>query len=595
MTKAKNICRYYSIFITKVTYTKKVSKVLKGAAVLATAGLVAKIIGVLYRIPLTNIVGSVGIGLYQMIFPLYVVLLTISSGGLPIAISKVVAERLAKGDEKGARKVLRVALISLTSIGAVLSVVLFVLARLIARLQGNELAALGYMGIAPAIVFVAIIACFRGYYQGKQNMVPSALSQIIEQIIKLGVGLVLAMLLLSRGVEYAVLGALIGVSLSEAVAACALWLQYLVGRIKEKRRDKKEGHPSVAASRLATVNVEFGSDFVLQPIRNSHSISNPYANNKNLTAIKKEKPKSVLREIYRIAIPVTLGSLIIPLTQLLDSAMVINLLVRQGVATETATGLFGLLTGPVGTLINMPAVITLSLAVALLPKIAECMAKKECAGRIVSQSLKFSFIFGLLATLTLAIFARPILSLLYSSGLSNAEITYAARLLTLGAISIIYVSIMQVATSVLQGVGKAHIPAINLLVGAAIKIGLTFLLLPRYGIMGAIIASVACFSIVCVLDIFAMRKFIKLDIGVKEFLLVPLLAGVSFAGVAILLNWSLSKVLPSLAVMAISGVVSLGVFITIIFALKSVRISDFKKLKFFNRLLNRKKQKNTNL
>jgi len=589
-----------------------VNKVLKGATILAVCALAAKLIGVLYRIPLTNIVGSQGIGLYQMIFPLYVVLLTISSGGLPVAISKVVADRIARGDEAGARKVLRVSLVSLVSIGAVLGTALFFLSGLIARLQGNELARLGYMAIAPAIVFVAILACFRGYYQGRQNMLPSALSQIIEQVIKLGTGLALAVLLLPRGIEWAVFGALIGVSLSEAMASLVLWLQYVVSR---RRGMKKENEKSLV---LAANDAEFGEDVAIGNNKvgtdcvKRQVLARFFWNNNKSNITKaftkkgvcpqsvmdfgvdgvltgatlcrpKEKKRTVLKEIYRIAIPVTLGSLVLPLTQLIDSIFVINLLTSTGLDTVTATGMFGLLTGPVGTLINMPTVITLALAIALLPKVSECFARQECAGTTVSQSLKFSFIVGLLATLFFAFFAKPVLTLLYSSGLSEAEIAFGARLLTLGAISIVYVSILQIATSVLQGAGKAHIPAINLLIGAGLKVGLTFLLLPRFGVFGAMIASVACFSVVCILDIIAMKKYIKINLGIKEFFIGPLTAGLAFSGIALLLNWLLSGRLHTFAVAGISFAVALTAFIALIILFKSIKLKDlvksFKKIK----------------
>ena len=564
------------------------SKVLKGATILALAGLVAKIIGVLYRIPLTNIIGSGGIGLYQMIFPLYVVLLTISSGGLPVAISKVVASRVASGDEAGAKKVLRVSLVSLSSIGIVAAVLLFTLSRTIATLQGNELATLGYKAIAPAIVLVAVIACFRGYFQGKQNMLPSAISQIVEQVFKLGVGLLLAFLLLPRGVEYAVFGALIGVSVSEVFALLALWLQYIV--VNKKATKKLRGSGQLAQKhQQSSCNLDA-----------KRSTIKYYSTGKNLTALKsenaadavlpplvvsakKEKTYSILKEIYRIAIPVTLGSLVLPLTGLIDSIVVINLLTGLGMGTDAATSAFGLLTGPVGTLINMPAVITLAFAVALLPRVAECKAKGECAGSATDQAFKFSFIIGLLSTMFFALFASPVLTLLYSGGLSASEIELASRLLIIGSVSIIYVSILQVASSVLQGVGKAHIPAINLLVGACVKVALTLLLLLRLGIMGAMLATVACFSIVCTLNIIAVRRHAKVNLKVKEFLLVPLLAATAFGGIAYLLNWLLANRLHYLAVAAISFSLALAAFLTIIFALKAIDLKELKKIKIFRK------------
>jgi len=545
------------------------NKVLKGAGILAVCALVAKVIGVLYRIPLTNIVGSEGIGLYQMIFPLYVVLLTISSGGLPVAISRVVASRIAKGDSRGAKKVLVVALISLSIIGAILGTLLFVFRNQIATLQGNPNAALGYAGIAPSILFVAIIACFRGYYQGKQNMLPSALSQIIEQVIKLSAGLFLAYLLMPRGVEYAIFGALIGVSISEIFAAVVLFLQFLVTSKRQKTKSLIKANQQAAVTK---------SEISQENFLTAKSIF-----------LSKEKNTSVLKEICLIAIPVTLGSLVLPLTQLIDSVLVINFLTRNGMETVQATGLFGILTGPVGTLINMPAVITLSFAIALLPKISQCFINKECIAKFVGQGIKFNFILGLLATLFFSFYSRPILSLLYGSGLTQEEISLASKLLILGSVSVVYVSILQVATSVLQGVGKAHRPAINLLFGAVLKVGLTILLLPQFGIFGAMIATAACFSLVCLLDIIAIKKYIKISLPIKEILIAPLIAGVAFSLVAVGLSLILRPFLTTMIITLITLPLATIIFIVLIIALKSIKKEELKSM-LPKRLFRRKQQ-----
>jgi len=561
------------------------SKLLKGAGILAICALIAKLIGAFYRIPLTNIVGSKGIGLYQMIFPLYVVLLTISSGGLPVAISRVVASKLATGDEKSARRVLYVSLVSLTATGALLSVVLFLLRNVIAHAQGNLSASLGYAGIAPAIVFVAIIACFRGYYQGKQNMLPSAISQLVEQVIKLGLGLVFASLLMPRGVEYAVLGALLAVSASECVTAILLGTQYLLG---EKKRKKKEN----SAKRTHYVTRTIARDSLLleasadMTIAHHVHVDKKQIDKEQNNEHTKEKKRTLLKEIYRVAIPVTLGSMVMPLTQLVDSVLVINMLTRLGNSTAAATSAFGLLTGPVGTLINMPVVITLSFAIALLPKISQCFKQNKSAQKHIALSLRFNFFIGLLATLFFAVFGKTVLRILYSGGLSAEEIALGAFLLTLGSVSIVYVSLLQVATSVLQGANKAHKPAINLLIGAVVKIALTFALLPTLGIVGAMLATTMCYAVTALLDIYAMQKVAPTQLSVKTFLLVPLFAGAGFVGIGILLNQILNTILSSYVSQGIAFVCALVVYMAILIVFKSIKIDEiFKLLPFKKRTL----------
>ena len=471
---------------------KSKSKILKGAGMLAIAAIIAKAIGVLYRIPLTNIVGSSGIGLYHMIFPLYVLLLTISSGGLPIAISKVVAVKIANGDKAGTRRVLKLSLISLTSIGLALALLLFFMRNIIANLQGNPSVALGYAAIAPAIVFVAIIASFRGYFQGHQNMLPSSISQLVEQVIKMGAGIVLAILLLPRGIEMAIFGALLGVSISEGIAALILWLQYLHFNKKSKNKN------FIVNNNLKT---EFATDVLI-----IENMANSSIETKGQPPCFSTGARSVLKEIYAIALPVTLGSLVMPLMGLIDSVMVVNLLVRGGISVDTATSLFGILTGPVGTLLNMPTVVTLAFAVALLPKISESIAKSKNPKKYINQCFKWCIILGAAASILLVALGWLALRILYSGGLTVEELSIATRLLAIGSVSVLLISILQVATSVLQGMGKAHKPAINLAIGAVFKITLSLLLLPLIGIYGAAIATVACYGITCLLNIVSYKR-----------------------------------------------------------------------------------------
>ncbi|MFR5061864.1 MAG: oligosaccharide flippase family protein, partial [Christensenellales bacterium] len=197
-----------------------------GAGMLAVCSVIAKLLGAMYRIPLTNILGGEGMGLYQMVFPLYTLLLTVSSGGLPVAISRIIAVKLADDDEAGAAKVLKVSVAALAVIGIAGSLALALFNDSIAAVQGNRDAALAYVGIAPAVALVAVLSCYRGYYQGRENMLPSAVSQLIEQAVKLFLGLYFARLMMPRGVAYGVFGALLGVSASELLAMLSLMLMY---------------------------------------------------------------------------------------------------------------------------------------------------------------------------------------------------------------------------------------------------------------------------------------------------------------------------------------------------------------------------------
>ena len=260
-----------------------------GAAVLALGSVVAKLIGAFHRVPLTNILGAGGMGVYQLVFPVYALFITLSTAGIPTALSRLVAEHRARGED--ARKYLAAALFTLIALSVLAGVLIVALSHVLARWQGNPAAAGGYVVIAPAVVFSGIVAGLRGWFQGEMRMAPTALSAVIEQLVKLGVGVGLAALFAPRGMTAAVLGALAGVTASEAVAAAYLFIV----RAVERRRG--EG----ARGTLRLDAVERGA-------------------------------------MFRTAAPIALLSVIIPLGAFSDTFIVVNALKWGGADTAAATG-----------------------------------------------------------------------------------------------------------------------------------------------------------------------------------------------------------------------------------------------------------------
>lgn len=463
----------------------KKKEIMGSGGVLMVFMLAAKGIGALFRIPLTNIVGAEGMGLYQMVYPFYALLLTVSSGGLPAAISKIVA---SKNDERASMRVLKVAVIALAIIGGVTALAVLILRKFIATVQGNSLAGVAYLGIAPAVLFVCVISVLRGYFQGRRNMVPSGISQMVEQVFKLVFGLFFASLMVKRGVEYGVLGALLGVSLSELFALGFLLVCLLYHKKDYDRRTRISLSKAIEAGEMAIPSIYL-----------------------------EQRAVEVIKSVFRIALPVTLSSLVLPLTQVIDSVLIVNLL-SQSVPVTTATALFGLINGPIGSLINMPTVLTMSLGVSLLPKIAAATDKKAEYG---ASALKVAMTIALPCTVVFLFFSREILTVLYSRGLSDEQIEIGAHLLRIGSLSVTYIALIQVATSCLQAVDKAHLPAINLIIGAVIKVVLTVLLLQFGSITGAMVASVTCYAVTALLNFVQMKKHFPLGCEKKWLLALP--------------------------------------------------------------------------
>lgn len=474
---------------------KRKNTVFTGAAVLAVSLVLSKLLGATYRIPLTNVLGGEGMGLYQMVFPLYTLLLTISSGGFPTAISRVVSVRLASGDEEGAKKVLKVCLAALTATGLACTLALIVLARPIAAFQGNPSAALAYVGIAPAVVAVAVTACYRGYYQGRENMLPTALSQFIEQAGKLLFGLTLSSVLVKKGVAYGVLGALTGVSLSELVTACALAIAHA---LKERR---------LAKTRVAA---EFSGDIT------AGLESASYERRGRIGAV------GILKSVLSFALPVTFGALVIPLTQVVDSVLIINVLTATGHSAESATTAYGLVSGTVNTIINMPAVVISAFSVTLLPKIARSCGNAADLEREAALGVKLCLALGIAAFLGIFTYAEDVVRLLYARGLTPYQLRLAARLLRINSLAVFYVSLVQVCTAILQGVGHPKSAAFNLALGGAVKVAVTAVTLPLFGIYGAVIGSVACYALTAVADVVSLRKRVRLRLDKSRWYVLPI-------------------------------------------------------------------------
>jgi stage V sporulation protein B len=462
----------------------------KGAAVLAIAGLLAKVLGAIFRIPLTYIIGSEGMGLYQMAYPIYAFLLVASSAGLPVAISKMVSEKIAYSDYNGAHRVFRISLGLLTGIGIITSIILFSSSGIVSQIIGNPKAVYSILAIAPALFFVSILSAFRGYFQGMQLMVPTALSQIVEQAAKLILGLWLASLWVKRGVEYGAAGAVFGVTLSE-IAALAL----ILGIYQRKKKN------------------------ILRNIR------------LNRWSKYREPTRAIIARMISIAIPVTVGASIMPLVGLADEAIVVNRLigiVNYGTGltytVDEATQLYGLLTAYAGPLINFPAILAVALAMSIVPSISESftLRNKEAVAHKAAVGIRVTLLVGLPAGVGMAVLSQPIIGLLYRT-LDRHEVIQAGNILSILSFGVVFLTLIQSLTGILQGINKMAIPVKNLLIGAFFKVVVTFILvgIPRFNVMGAALGTVVCYVIAALLDFVAVIKHTRVSVDVMGSIVKP--------------------------------------------------------------------------
>ena len=454
-----------------------------GATVLAIGSIIAKILGALYRVPLTNVLGAQGMGLYQLVFPVYALFMILSTVGIPVALSRIVAEQRAMGGET--KKYLFACMLTLVSLSTLAAIIVFGLAKYIAIWQGNALAYKGFWVIAPSLIFVGAIAGFRGWFQGEMYMLPTAVSNIIEQLVKLAVGLTLSVILAKRGVVYAVYGALVGVTVSEFVALVYMFFTY------------------VARSRKSGESLKFA---------------------------KGEK-----QAVLRTAFPIAIVSVMLPLSNFFDSMIIVNMLKLSGLGGDVATSQYGLLSGPVNSLVNMPVVLTLSLAVAIVPSVAVSRVRRDISAIMLHSrlSVKLVFLIGVPFAIFFAVFSERLVRTIYPA-LSNEQLFIASNLLKITSFNVITLSAMQIYVSLLQAVDKTKKAVLSLGCAIIIKTVLQVLLTRYIGIMGSAVASV-CMGAVALL--FASYGYFEVcGLSIEKNIAINLVCGVIMGLVGIVVN-----------------------------------------------------------
>ena len=402
------------------------NRLMKNAAVVAVGGVVAKLIGAIYRVPLTNILGAEGIGIYQMVFPFYCILLTLSSTGIPAGIAKLTAE---------GKDALKRSVVIFGVIGLIGTLIMFFGADTIAGLQGNVAAASAYRALSPSVFFVSLLSSLRGYFQGKLNMLPTALSQVIEQIVKLAVGLFLCA---NFGVTLADKAALaaFSVTLSEIVA-----LIYVLTVRREKRTSKGQ----VSAKLLITT-----------------------------------------------VLPITLCSIMLPVSKAVDSFTAVRLI---GGGAAEATANYGLYSGVVESIVALPVAVCYSLAVSGLPLIAKSKVSGN-QGDHTKKILLYTLISGAAFAVFTFLFARFAISFLYPR-LSAEHTDTAVTLLRISALSVLGLSLVQSFSAIFIGKGKMRVAPSALFVGVFIKIIITFAIVPMegVGVYGYAISDIFCYFV----------------------------------------------------------------------------------------------------
>lgn len=441
------------------------NKFLKGTLILTVSSIVVKVIGSLNWIILSRVLGGEGIGLYQMGFPIYLMAITLSSAGIPVAISIITAEKLAQKDFLGAKRVFNVSLRLLFVTGLVFASALFFGAHWLIDNHWirDSRAYYSIIALAPAVFFVTFLASFRGYLQGWQIMTPTAASEIVEQLMRVVTMIVFANMFMPHGLAYAAGGASMGAGVG---AFCALLvLMWFYGRLKQKlKADLQQQNP------LAT----------------------------------RESARAIISRLLRLALPVSMSSLMLPVVANLDLLIVPQRLEAAGFHISQATEFFGYLTGMAVPLINLATIFTAAMTISLVPAISESRALNDVFG--IRAKTRTAFRVTLIITcpcfVGMYFLAEKIAALIYNApGAADAIQTMSVGILLLG--------LHQISTGILQGLGRTSIPVINMILAAAVKVFLSWTLtaIPTLGIKGAAMATVVDFGLAAVLNMIFIYKY----------------------------------------------------------------------------------------
>lgn len=442
-----------------------------GAFVLMLSSLISRVLGATYRIIVPLLMGgghqgAVGMGLYGMAAPIYGVLLSVSATGLPVAVARMVAARVSVGEARAAQRVFRAAFGLVAAVGGLFALALFAGAPWYARhVARDERAALAVAAVAPAVLFVSLGAVYRGFLQGLRQMTPYAVSQVVEQLARVTAILVLVVLLMPAGVEWAAAGASFGATVGGVGA-----LAYLVWQYRRVSRELRGG-TAPAGTAAATAR---------------HS----GAEASQATA------SADLRELLSLAVPISLSYMVMPLVTFIDALLVPSRLHAAGLGGE-ATALYGLLSGFAAPFMIMPTTFTAALALNVVPAVSELQARRDAAGIRARLGLgaRLALIVTLPAAAGLAALSTPIETVIFHA----PEAGPLLFILSFGAVAI---GLQQVTAAALQGLGRPAVPMATLFVGAAVKFVLTYVLAgePGLNVAGAAIATVAAFACAAVLN-----------------------------------------------------------------------------------------------
>lgn len=516
--------------------------------ILAAAGIVSRIIGFIYRIPLQNTIGDAGMGYYSAAFQIYSIMLIISSYSLPVAVSKLVAARAAKGQYRNARRFFHGALLFATLTGgATCLVVLFGADTLAGNIMSMPKSAIALRMLAPTLLIVALMGVIRGYFQGLGTMVPTAFSQLVEQIVNAVVSVVAGVYLFEYGAKVAAIlrdsdfqpawGAA-GGTLGTGAGALSGLLVLLIMFIVHKRRIRKD------------------------IIRDSARYVDSYG--------------KIFSVILITVLPVILSTTIYNISDTLDQGVFNYVMDAKGFSSIKAE-YWGIYAGKYRVLTNVPIALANALCSSIMPSLAACIENKErrLARHKVAIGIRFVMILSIPCAVGLAILGRPLISLMFTG-----EVEIPAMLLRMGSASVVFYSLSTLSNGVLQGIDKMRIPVRNAAIALVLHMGILYLTISvlDWKLYGVVVSCMAFGLLMCILNWVSIARHLHYRQEIRRTFIIPLISSIVMGGIMWLLYFILARTTTELISVVITSVVGILVYFVVLMLLRGVRESEIRSL-----------------
>lgn len=524
-----------------------------GAVILLLSNLIAKFLGAFYKVPLIKILGSNGLGIYQIIYPIFALFVMLSSSGIVVALSKYIALEAQKNCKQKTKMYLKSAFALTTIISCVFAIIFGVLSPILSQNQGNSSLFVCYLAILPCIIFGGISAVFKGYFLGKNQIAITGFAVVFEQITKIIFSILFAKIFENLGVIYSVFGVFLGITISEFFTIIFYFVFY--------KRHKKYAKNTVK---------------LLKNIKK-------LANNKQIYKMKARKISffDATKTLLKTSFFVTLEASILPLIAAIDGIIMVPLFLKQGLNTQIVYSFFGITNGIVATLISLPVVVATSVGSAIIPN----LQNRNVGDNYNKIYLAFKIVWVIsLACVAVFIFIpNQIISFLYSGGLSNKvvdEFLISTDILRISAFSSLYLCMLTLSANILQGLGKSNKPAINLAFCAILRYFSVFLLLKTeyFSIYTIQIVDVLFYGTALELNIISIKKLYNLNFSIVKLFVFPICSVVIMV-ISIFVSQNViaeffSPKISTLTVCLIGGIT----YLTCLFLTKTINIAEIKSI-----------------